>query len=306
VVEVLPTAGTCTPPLHYVDVSIQARSYTLSWTRRKAHHGGHGAACQCDNSTRSLREGAFLHAKAQQEEEWSNAKPWNKPTQKSFNVGETYSFGLQFALADSLEHASPTESDGADENDSNNDNDGITDSSSVSTSSSSSLLSSCHSYYLPLDRRLFQGSLCLRCGLRFFLPFWASWRAPRSRGLWPTITTVDDNCLYLKRDDRRQWNCCPIAIRGYTYWGQVRAERAGNADNMIDEVGIIMCTAGVPVTIAGKTGLYFGWKCLPALRVSLLRCRWWRSIVSLTCCEDLDDLLYDEGFEGYFRYFYCL
>ncbi|GET25595.1 DUF5695 domain-containing protein [Prolixibacter sp. NT017] len=45
-----------------------------------------------------------IHSKAYAEKEWKNAKQWNHPTSKVLKPGESYSVGVEFVLAKSIEH----------------------------------------------------------------------------------------------------------------------------------------------------------------------------------------------------------
>lgn len=44
-----------------------------------------------------------IHSQAWAENEWKNAKPWNPPTSKTLEPGETYSVGLKFVIAESIQ-----------------------------------------------------------------------------------------------------------------------------------------------------------------------------------------------------------
>ncbi|KAK1580109.1 uncharacterized protein LY79DRAFT_521369 [Colletotrichum navitas] len=45
----------------------------------------------------------MVHSRAWAESEWKSAEPWNTPTSKEIKVGETYSVGLKFSIADSVQ-----------------------------------------------------------------------------------------------------------------------------------------------------------------------------------------------------------
>ncbi|KAK2060952.1 hypothetical protein LY76DRAFT_674604 [Colletotrichum caudatum] len=45
----------------------------------------------------------MIHSHAWAEREWKGAEPWNAPTAKQIKVGETYSVGLKFSIADSIQ-----------------------------------------------------------------------------------------------------------------------------------------------------------------------------------------------------------
>ncbi|CAI6340712.1 unnamed protein product [Periconia digitata] len=44
-----------------------------------------------------------IHSSAYAEKEWRGSEPWNTPTSKVLSVGETYSIGLQFSVAENLQ-----------------------------------------------------------------------------------------------------------------------------------------------------------------------------------------------------------
>ncbi|TEA14387.1 hypothetical protein C8034_v010651 [Colletotrichum sidae] len=45
----------------------------------------------------------MVHSQAWAENEWKDAQPWNEPTSKTLKAGETYSVGLKFAIAESIQ-----------------------------------------------------------------------------------------------------------------------------------------------------------------------------------------------------------
>ncbi|KAK2028026.1 hypothetical protein LX32DRAFT_721074 [Colletotrichum zoysiae] len=45
----------------------------------------------------------MIHSQAWAERDWKSAEPWNAPTAKQIKVGETYSVGLKFSIADSIQ-----------------------------------------------------------------------------------------------------------------------------------------------------------------------------------------------------------
>ncbi|KAK2009902.1 hypothetical protein LZ32DRAFT_589394 [Colletotrichum eremochloae] len=45
----------------------------------------------------------MIHSQAWAERDWKGAEPWNAPTAKEIKVGETYSVGLKFSIADSIQ-----------------------------------------------------------------------------------------------------------------------------------------------------------------------------------------------------------
>ena len=50
----------------------------------------------------------MIHSKAYAENEWKDAKQWNNPTSYTVGAGETYSFGIEFVLAESVENIEET------------------------------------------------------------------------------------------------------------------------------------------------------------------------------------------------------
>jgi hypothetical protein len=46
----------------------------------------------------------MVHSKAYADKEWSNAKPWNPPTDLTLAAGESKTYGVQFVLADQIRH----------------------------------------------------------------------------------------------------------------------------------------------------------------------------------------------------------